>query len=470
MNGINPGQNKDLQKHVLADFMQKKLSTIVCWIIILVVVISNLHYKFWQEKDRVIAHDVIAYYQYLPATFIYHDLTMEFLDGVPEEVKSHFSATRTEKGWKIGKMTMGMAFIYFPFFITAHLAAPVLGYPADGFSVPYMVALILASIVFLGLGLFFLRAFLRRYFNEIVTAVTLLLIGLATNLYFYSVIQPAMSHVFSFALFALFLLLLDKWLENPGWKNTILMGLTAGLIILIRPSNGIIVILIPLWGVVGIPAIKQRWSFIIKQWPKVLLIAGLAFLVILPQMIYWKYASGHWLTYTYDQERFFFSNPQVLRGMLSYRKGWLVYTPVMFFALAGMIPLYRQYRKLFWPLLWFFMLNTYIVFSWWNWWYGGGFSQRALIESYTVLSMPLAALINWVFTKQRMVIGIFILLSVWFIFLNIFQSRQYYFGSIHWEAMTKKAYWDSFLRYQPSERFQELLQYPDTEKAMQGEN
>jgi hypothetical protein len=110
----------------------------------------------------------------------------------------------------------------------------------------------------------------------------------------------------------------------------------------------------------------------------------------------------------------------------------------------------------------------YIVFSWWSWWYGGGFGQRALIESYTLLALPMTAFITWALEKKWFLYLPFYLLAGWFIFLNIFQTRQYYWGSIHWEGMTREAYWDSFLHYRPSEKFPELIRYPDVQKAKQG--
>jgi hypothetical protein len=140
----------------------------------------------------------------------------------------------------------------------------------------------------------------------------------------------------------------------------------------------------------------------------------------------------------------------------------------MAFALIGFYHLFRKRRELFWPVIVFTLVNMYIVFSWWSWWYGGGFGQRALIESYALLALPLTAFIARALEKRWFISLPFYMLAGWFIFLNIFQTRQYYWGSIHWEGMTRAAYWDSFLHYRPSERFQELIRYPDNQKAMQG--
>lgn len=448
--------------------LTQKLSAIACWIIILVVAYSNHYNKFWKDPGRIIAYDVISYYQYLPAIFVHHDLTMKFLEKDPGKYQKKFWANRTETGKYMGRMTMGVAVMYSPFFIVAHSLAGPLGYEADGYSPPYKVALIIASIVYLALGLFLLRHFLKKYYPDPAVALTLLLIGLATNLYFYTVIEPTMSHVFSFFLFGLFLVLLHRWLNKTSRLNALWLGLSAGLIVLVRPSNGIIVVLVLLWEVGSWSDLKHRLTLLLRSWDSILVMALAGLLVLAPQILYWKYVSGHWISYTYGQEGFFFNNPQFIRGMFSYRKGWLVYTPVMALALAGLIVLFYRHRKQFWPVFVFSFINLYIVFSWWSWWYGGGFGQRALIESYAILSLPMTAFIVWTLEKKWAFKVLILLVASGFIFLNIFQTRQYYFGSIHWEGMTKEAYWDSFLRYRPSENFHGLIRYPDNKAALTG--
>ena len=50
------------------------------WVIFLLMLISSytiFNMKHWKIEDRVIAWDVIDYYGYLPATFIYGDVTLE---------------------------------------------------------------------------------------------------------------------------------------------------------------------------------------------------------------------------------------------------------------------------------------------------------------------------------------------------------------------------------------------------------
>lgn len=88
-------------------------------------------------------------------------------------------------------------------------------------------------------------------------ALIIVLTGLIwTNLYFYTMIAPATSHTYSFCLFADFIFVVDSWVMKPSWGNSAFIGLIGGLIILVRPSNGIIFILFPLWQVDSVAALK----------------------------------------------------------------------------------------------------------------------------------------------------------------------------------------------------------------------
>lgn len=105
----------------------------------------------------------------------------------------------------------------------------------------------------------------------------------------------------------------------------------------------------------------------------------------------------------------------------------------------------RRYRGLLLPVLFFFVINLYVVFSWETWWYGGGFGARALVESYVFLAFPMAAFINFVLNKSRTARIVLLLATAFLISLNLFQTYQYAKGILHRESMTQKAYWHVFM-------------------------
>ena len=430
---------------------------------------TNLYYKFWKSPGRIIVHDVILYYQYLPSAFIYKDVSLNFTKSDAEFFKNKIWGHAMPTGRFVNKMTMGLSALYTPFFVGAHFLAEPLGHAADGYSPPYRAALIISSVFYAFLGFLLLIKLMRRYFARREIAVTILAIGLGTNLYFHTTLEPPMSHAYSFFLFALFLLAVDSWLRKPAAGWAVVMGLMIGLIVLVRPSNGIILLVLPLWNINSIKALRERFRLFFRKYRQVLLMAILAFLVLVPQLIYWKYITGSYLYYGYRDERFFFNDPAFMQGLFSYRKGWLVYTPIMIFSLAGMVVMFFRNRGLFWPVATFTILNFYFVWSWWCWWYGGGFGQRVLIESYALMAFPFAAYTKLMFERKIIVRSLYLLLLAGFISLNIFQTRQYYKGVIHWDAMSRKAYWNTYFRTRPAPSMHQHIERPDYSAALKGD-
>ena len=450
-------------------FRQARWEYLALAIVLTGIIWTNLHYKFWESPDRIIVHDIKLYYQYLPAVFIYKDIALKSRDTHPDFFKDKVWGPRKLEGRYVNKMTIGLSVLYAPFFLPAHFFAELMGYEPDGYTTPYRAALIISSVFYAFLGFIFLVKLMRRYFARREIAITILAIGLGTNLYFYTTQEPPMSHAYSFFLFTLFLLVVDSWLKKPAFSWAILIGVTIGLIVLVRPSNGIILLVLPLWNIRSQKELKERFMLFLRKNQQVILMGILAFLVLVPQFLFWKYNAGSYLFYGYGEERFFFNDPAFIQGLFSYRKGWLVYTPIMIFSLAGMVVMFFRNRGLFWPVATFTILNFYIVWSWWCWWYGGGFGQRVLIESYALMAFPFAAFTRLMLERKIIIRSLYLLLLTGFISLNIFQTWQYYKGVIHWDSMTRKAYWNIYFRTRPAPTMYEQIDPPDYSAALKGD-
>ena len=254
------------------------------------------------------------------------------------------------------------------------------------------------------------------------------------------------------------------YFERPSRKLLFLLALTVGMIVLVRPTNLILCLFPVLYGLFNYRAkvldlLRNPFSYLI------ILLAF--FLPWIPQFIYWDYAVGQWFFYSYDQEAFFFERPHVIDGLFSYRKGWLLYTPLMAFALIGLF-LNKKLKALSQPLLLILPLFIFVVFSWWCWWYGGSFGSRVMIDTYPLLIVGLGSFILWI-SKRKIwmkIPGIAALLFC--VILNLNQVWQYSLGMLHWDSMSKQAYWSIFLEDTPPSNFQELLEHPDYEQAKQG--
>jgi len=450
----------------MLNFFKTKISRIANVLILVITLSTIFSIKNYNKENGVIKWDVISYYAYLPATFIYDDISLSFVDKKDKSYK--FWYTTADNGGRVIKTSMGVSILYSPFFFMGHAAAHIMGEDSTGFTSPYKLFLTLGAVFYLMLGLYYLRKVLNMFFPQWVTALTCIAIVFGTNLFHYAAVNHPVSHVFSFCLFSIFIYLTIKWHKNKSLKLTILLGLLTGLIALVRPVNIIIVLFFAFYGTTSVQGIIDRISFFIKEWKQIVIMIVAFFVVWIPQFLYWKVVSGQFFFYSYGDEGFFFGNPQIYDGLFSYRNGWLVYSPIMAMALIGIIFFLNSSRRKFMiPIFIFTVLNIYIVLSWWCWWYTG-LGLRAFIDSYAILAIPLAGFFYWGFKNGKVIGFLSLVITIVLVGVGINNSVRYAYGSIHHNSMTKRAFWEHFGGSTASNDFWKYLSPPDYEAAKKG--
>lgn len=448
--------------------MKRYLSLAIIFIIIIIVSVLGKNVERWKHNE-IINNDAVMYYAYLPAFCIYHDLTFQFVDSLPDDFKGRIWTFKAPNGNTTLKMTMGLAIGWIPFFYMAHLYTMFGDYPSDGYSEPYSVSIFVAAIFFLFVGLFFLRKLLLPFFEEKIIALVMIIVVFGTNLFRYVVDEPGMPHVYSFAWINMFLYFVYRWIQKPSWSLAIWLGITAGLATLIRPANGII-LLFPFILILFSKGNLIRKGNIRALNLKTLSLSALFFfLMCLPQLIYWKTMTGNWLFYSYQDEGFYFLNPHILDGLFSYRKGWFIYTPVMLFSIIGFFFTSQNLKDWRNASLIFLSVFIFIVFSWWCWWYGGSFGARPMIDIYGILAIGLAAFINKIFSLKKVFIKLlFLIVLAFFIYLNQYQIKQYRTSLLHWDSMTKEVYYKILFTQKWPDGYDKMIQTPNYEKAKKG--
>ena len=401
---------------------------------------------------RVIVWDVSGYYLYLPAIFIHHDLKElrfheQLLHDYAPTPEFQQAFLHPGSGHYVMKYSAGMAVQYLPFFLVAHALAAPLGYPADGFSPPYQIALLLASLLVAVLGLALVRRALLPRFGEWPTALTLLAIVLGTNYLNYTALGGAMTHNWLFTWYAVLLLLTPAFYERPTLGRALAIGATVGIMALTRPSE-ILAGLIPLlWGLrPAWPVVRARLAFW-RQHAGLLLAAVLVGGAVLSiQPLYWHYVSGDWVVYSYQGQGFSWFHPHLLLGLFSFKSGWLVYSPILVVALAGFWALRRQQPSAFWPMLVFVGLFTYVTFAWDEWLYGGSLGQRAMVQSYAVLAWPFAAAHSWLLVRRPWLLA-YVGFAVLGCYYNLWLTYQAQGGLLVVGQMSRAYWWRILGRY-----------------------
>ncbi len=405
--------------------------------------------RFIYPPTNVLSWDVFGYYLYLPSKFIYHDLGLSDQTWLNKLIV-HYNSTATLYQAYIGptgkwvmKYSMGMAVLYMPFFFVSHYLAPVFGYPADGLSLPYQYGIAIGALIYTFVGLVFFRKILLNYFSDKTTMLIILLTVLGTNYLNQASIGNLSTHNFLFSFVAALVWFTIKWHEKQKLLFMLLIGLLSGVITLVRPNEGVCIIIPLLWGICNKETLIKKLQMLAKNKVQVI-VAILAFVVVLlPQMYYWKKYTGSYIFYSYlnPGEGLDLLSPHISNFLLSFRKGWFVYTPIVLFSLIGFINLYKKQREFFFPILIYSLVSLYLISSWTCWWYATGcYSQRAIISLYVVLAIPLGYFLERLKVRKSYIkFGVFILMF-FFVGLNCFQFWQFHKDILKHDGMTEKYY------------------------------
>lgn len=418
----------------------------------------------WQNKPfnhQLIQWDNSLYYVYLPAVLIYQD------PGIQKQWPIDFddyqiTLNRKYKDRFVYKMTSGMAWMYLPGFLAGHACALVSSnYEPNGFSLPYQMAISLWIVVLSIIGCWFLYHFLNRFVTRNAAMLTIFVLAIGTNLLYYIGWESAAAHASGFALISICLELAYRFSNQASPRKLLLFGFLLGLVVLVRPVNIFIALFI--FGLF----LKQSLGNDLKAKHVVWMAVGGAIPWLL-QVGMWFYTTNQFYYYGYGEERFFWGDPQIVNGLFSWRKGWIVYTPIMVFAIIGFYPFFKSNRPLSGSIFLLFAFYIYLNFSWWCWWYGGSYGQRSMIDLYPLLAIPLAFFFQWLFKTRVWIKAPALIIVVLLSLYNVFTSWQAAKALIHYESMTKEAYKAVFLKTKWPQNYYQLLDDPDYQEALEG--
>lgn len=430
--------NMDFSNSRFFSFLRRNLTWLaIAWVFFLVGD-RHLQYQHWDKEYEVINNDVISYYAYLPATFIEKDLTLSFLENRKGKQKGLYWPVNGPNNSKVIKTSMGLSFCYAPFFLTALAYEKIFNSEViTGFETSFRVGLLVSSLAFLLLGLIAMGTLLKKLYSDIVSSILILGIGLGTNLWYYSIEETAMAHVYDFALLSVYsLLIFNRKFENKNW---VWHGLLIGLISLIRPTNVLVFLIFFLF-------IPNETSSIYSRLTKMLSLKNIMFFILgfvlvwSFQFVYWKFLTGSILFFPYTGERFFFLEPEIYNGLFGFRKGWFIYTPLMLLTIPGYLLLFQSKSPFRFGIIVFWLISVYIMLSWWAWWYGGGFGLRPMIDFYGLLAIPIAALLNWSMKNSKLILSFLLLFGLSCFWVNRVQTQKYRVQLIHYDGMNWESY------------------------------
>ncbi len=390
--------------------------------IIFIILVSFFTYvkyhRYHQGLSIVVSADAQGYHQYLTALFIHHDIFEQPYSFVLED------------GRFFNKYNYGVAFLQLPFFLASHAIAEIFNLPAEGNLTVYIVGVILSGVLYTFLGLLILFGLLRRKFSPTTTWITLTIIFLGTNLVFYAYREPGMSHVYAFFLVALFINAVHQYYDQPGFKPALLMGLSLGLLAVIRLPHILIGLYLILFRVSTVKDLRKNLHFLKSYWTPLLVIPFFIILFYIPQMLYWHALTGNYFVNPYDyslvDEGFSnWKNPEIGVVLFGPRGGWLVYSPLLLLALAGAVWQTLKKEGSPWLVLFIVVVTTYLYGSWWSPTLACSFGHRGFVDLYALLALPLAWIIQKIVRSGKVVKMIFSVSVFLLIYLNLYISFKF---------------------------------------------
>ena len=215
-----------------------------------------------------------------------------------------------------------------------------------------------------------------------------------------------------------------------------------------------------LWATQDKASSKKKWELVRNNRSHLYAAVVFGILGVIPQLIYWKMASG---SFIYNVgSKWVFLTPW-FRVLFGGTNGWFIYTPITIFFIAGLFYIKSfPFKK---SVIVFCLLNIWIVISWFDWKYGATYSTRALVQSYPVFALPFAAIIHKIISSRLRVP--FLVLGGYLIFVNFIQLDQYYKTILHFRDMNFKYYSRIYLNRHPSPLDVSLL---DTDEILKTED
>ncbi len=304
--------------------------------------------------------DGVGYYAYARSLIIEHrlDFTKDWQHGNESFVMGRIdadgrvsSAEYTRTGHIANVWAIGASLLWAPFLVATHVGVMLCDQmgahvAADGFSTPYLITMACATAIYGFLGLWLSFSLVRKYFDERWAFLATLGIWWASSLPVYMYFNPSWSHAHSAFAVALFLWYWDRTRSERTIAQWIVLGLLSGLLVDVYYPNGVM-LLVPLLE--GLGQYLRDWNSLGHRKSEIplLLVRHVMYVAVfvvalLPTLISREIIFGSPLDTGYPSARAWaWRSPPLWNVLFSSDHGMLSWTPVLIFALIGLV-LFRR--------------------------------------------------------------------------------------------------------------------------------
>jgi hypothetical protein len=381
--------------------------------------------------------DGTGYYSWLRSAVIDGDLEtadeFQHFDRLERDWSDPFRAAPT--GLHANPYPIGPAVLWSPAFLLAHWAAPSLGYPADGYSPPYIWAISLTSVTLVVVALLLLLDLARRWAAPGPAMWGVVAVWLSSPLVFYQYAHPSMSHAADVFMNSL---VVWWWVCSTArfgrLRACFVLGLLIGGAALVRPQNMLLLLLPGAWLLAR--ALRHRPAP--RGWGAPL--AGVcalgigALLLFMPQLwVWWRVFGSPFVNVQAIAYRaplhVDLLRPHLLEVLFSSNRGLFTWSPILAPATLAWPLLWRRDRPGAALLLVNAIVQFYLIASWPTWWGGAAFGARLLLGVFPFWALSLAAGFEWLRRRGHSVFamaGVATVFALW----NALLLAQYALGLV----------------------------------------
>ena len=349
-------------------------------------------------STKIRGADEIEYFSHLRSAVFDQDLdfTNEYEhfyranpQGLQAFKETFLDRRETKTNRPINFAPIGSAVVWSPFYLAAHalVTKGFLGGPADGFSTSYAGAVAYGSALLAMVGFLLTFQSLRRFLgvSEGLALISVLAVWFGTPAFYYMTVAPAFAHAPSIFAVSLFFFLWLRAREKDGVFDWLLMGLCAGLAMLIR-EQGALFLIAPAVDL-GLRLLKGDVKRALERGA---VIVGAAGAMFTPQLLAYQALNGAFGPTQLVQRKMDFAAPHLLDVLINPEHGLLLWTPLLVIAFLGLIRAMGRLGSVGVFLAIALLAQVYINGSVLSWHQAGAFGSRRFVDSSALLVIGFA--------------------------------------------------------------------------------
>ena len=431
---------------------------------------------------RVYGADEIKYFSTLRSLVVDRDLHYEneYAHFVERDPVAHaglvpYRDGATATGYRLNDAPIGTALLWAPFYLVADGAVAVARaggstVSRDGYSLPYVWAVCLASLFWGLTGLALIYRMCRAYTDRTSATWAVLAVWFASPVMFYLYITPAMAHANSLFAVALFLTLWQRTRSERTVGRWCALGAAAGLMVLVRELNwlGLAVVGVDELITLGLATVQskrssgtERYAFgslvyaaLAKRLAGYLVFALALGAVVAPQFYVYKTLNGTYGPTPFVVDKFSPFPVYGLDVLFSGFHGLFSWHPITMVGVLGLFAMVwrtsdgesrppgpaiheifdRPDARVAMAFVAFFVAQVLVVGSYDTWWGGASFGARRFINCTALFALGAAI---WHARARHIPRGVSAAMLAIFVVWNVGLTIQYSTGLIPRDAPVK---------------------------------